>query len=149
MAVTTTTVPLPTSRKMLIGVYASTALVALALTWRNGAPYLHSPAALFTAFWQDVKANNATRFITVDILWFGFAAAVWMVIEARKHQIRFVWAYILAFPLVDVSVAFPLFLIARELRIKDREPLGLRTLDTVLIAASAAGLLALTVWIDR
>ena len=82
-------------------------------------------------------------------MWFSFAAAVWMVIEARKHQIRFVWAYILAFPLVDVSVAFPLFLIARELRIKDREPLGLRTLDTVLIAASAAGLLALTVWIDR
>lgn len=149
MTETPTTGPLPTSRKVLIGVYAATALVALVLTWRNGAPYLHSPTALFTTFWQDLKANNGTRFIAVDALWFSFAAAVWMVIEARKHQIRFVWAYILAFPLVDVSVAFPLFLIARELRIKDREPLGLHTLDTNLIAASAAGLLALTIWIDR
>ena len=59
------------------------------------------------------------------------------------------WAYILAFFLVDVSVAFPIFLIARELRMKDRERVGLRTLDTVLLASLAAGLLALTLWIDR
>ena len=93
MRATPTTLPLNNSRKMLIGVYASTALVALVLTWRNSALYLHSPTALFTTFWSDSKANNATRFIAVDILWFGFAAAVWMVIEARKRQIRFVWAY--------------------------------------------------------
>jgi hypothetical protein len=130
-------------------VYAAIAVVALVLTWRNSGPYTHSPTAIFADFWRDAKANNATRFIAVDLLWFGFAAAIWMVGEARKHEIRFVWAYILAFFLVDVSVAFPLFLIARELRMKDSEPLGLRTADTVSIVALAGALLALTVWIDR
>lgn len=40
-----------------------------------------------------------------------------MVIEARKHDIRFAWAYILAGTLIDISAAFLLFLIARELRL--------------------------------
>ena len=80
MAATPTTLPLATSRKIINGVNAATALVALLLTWRNGAPYLHGPTALFTTFWQDLKANNGTRFVSVDALWFGFAAAVWMVI---------------------------------------------------------------------
>ena len=39
-----------------------------------------------------------------------------MVIEARKYGVRFVWAYILVGMYIDISVAFPLFLIARELR---------------------------------
>lgn len=140
---------LATSRKVLCGVYALVAVIALILTWRNGGPYAHSPAGIFVDFWRDIKANNATRFIAVDALWFGFAAAVWMVVEAREHRIRFVWAYIAAFLLVDVSVAFPLFLIARELRLKDPAPLGLRAFDTVLMTAFAVGLLALTIWIDR
>lgn len=144
-----TTTELATSRKVLCGVYAAVALIALVLTWRNGVPYSHSPAGIFADFWPDIKANNATRFIAVDALWFGFAAAVWMVVEARRHGIRFVWAYIVAFFLVDVSVAFPLFLIARESRMKDTAPLGLRALDSVLMGVLAVGLLALTVWIDR
>ena len=55
----------------------------------------------------------------------------------------------LAFFLVGVSVALPLFLIARELRMKDRKPFGLRALDTVLLASLAFGVLGLTLWIDR
>jgi hypothetical protein len=41
-----------------------------------------------------------------------------MVIEARKHNVRFVWAYIVGGILVAISVTFPLFLIARELRMR-------------------------------
>ena len=38
-----------------------------------------------------------------------------MVLEARKHGIKFVWAYIAGGFLIAISVTFPLFLLAREL----------------------------------
>jgi len=37
-----------------------------------------------------------------------------MVIEARKHGVRFLWAYIVFAFAIAISVTFPLFLWARE-----------------------------------
>jgi hypothetical protein len=45
-------------------------------------------------------------------------------------------------------VAFPLFLIAREVRMGTSEVTRLRMTDTVLLAALAVGLVGLSVWID-
>lgn len=137
-----------TSRKLLCIAYAAIAVIALLATWRNGGPYSHSPAGVFIDFWRDTKANNATRFITADILMFGLAASIWMVTEARRRGIRFVWAYIVGSFLVAISVAFPLFLIARELRVDRTEPVAMRPLDTVLLAAFSAAIVAMTIWVD-
>jgi hypothetical protein len=49
-----------------------------------------------------------------------------MVIEARKHGVRFVWAYIVGGLAIAISVTFPLFLIA-------------------VLAVAAAGM---TIWVD-
>lgn len=49
---------------------------------------------------------------------------------------------------VAVSVAFPLFLIARELRMGGSETLRLRTIDTILLAIMAVAVAGLTIWID-
>ncbi len=38
-------------------------------------------------------------------------------VEARRHAIRFVWIYVAMGFAVAISVAFPLFLIARERRL--------------------------------
>jgi hypothetical protein len=45
-------------------------------------------------------------------------------------------------------VAFPLFLIARELRMDTSEESRLRTVDTILLAMLACALAGLSVWID-
>ena len=50
------------------------------------------------------------------------AAFVWMVVEARRLGIRFVWAYIGLSLLVAVSVMFPLFLLARQRRLAALAP---------------------------
>lgn len=81
---------MPLSRRLLCGAYSAIALAAFLLTWRNGGP--HDVAGVLD-FWRDAKANNSTRFIAVDVLMFGLAAAIWMVVEARKWSIRFVWGY--------------------------------------------------------
>jgi hypothetical protein len=80
--------------------------------------------------------NPASRSITVDIVLFFLAAAILMVIEARKHNVRFVWAYILGGMLIAISVTFPLFLLARELRLEPSDAEHLRSVDTVLLGLS-------------
>lgn len=52
-----------------------------------------------------------------------------MVIEARKHGVRFVWAYIVGGALIAISVTFPLFLLARELRLATTDGARLKAVD--------------------
>jgi Terpene cyclase DEP1 len=73
---------------------------------------------------------------------FALAAGILMVTEARRHNVKFVWAYIVGAVLIAGSVAFPLFLLARELRIGRSEPLNLRSVDTILLTVLAGAVLA-------
>lgn len=102
------------NRRMLCGVYALIAAAALIATWSQNLAYLHSPSGFLNSFLQDLKVNAASRSITVDILLFFLAAAIFMVLEARRCGVRYVWAYIVGGMLIAISVTFPLFLIARE-----------------------------------
>jgi hypothetical protein len=71
-----------------------------------------------------------------------------MVIEARKHGIRFVWLYIVGGAGIAISVTFPLFLIARELRIGKTTPSRLGVADSAALAAFAVAIAALVIWVD-
>lgn len=111
------------NRRILSGVYATIAAVALVATWSQNLAYLHSPGGFLTSFLQDLKVNAAARSITVDIVLFFLAAAVFMVLEARRLGIPYVWAYIVGGMLIAISVTFPLFLIARERKLAARSDL--------------------------
>ncbi|MCA4761541.1 DUF2834 domain-containing protein, partial [Mycobacterium avium subsp. hominissuis] len=65
-----------------------------------------------------------------------------------KHSVRFVWIYVVGSFFVAISVMFPLFLIARELRMGTSETPRLRMTDTTLLAVVGVMTAALTVWID-
>ena len=141
---------LPTSRKVLCVAYGAIAVAALISTWSQNIAYLHAGIARYFAdFLAGVKVTSASRCIACDIVFFFLAAGVFMVIEAHKRGIRFVWAYIVAGILIDISVAFPLFLIARELRLGASEEPRLRAVDTVLLIACAAAAVALAIAVDR
>jgi Terpene cyclase DEP1 len=138
---------MPTSRKVLCAVYAIIAIGALIATWSQNIAYF-SGGNDFFGFWRETKVNPASRSITADIALFFLAAAILMVIEARKHNVRFVWAYVVGGLLIAISVTFPLFLIARELRMNESEAPRLRTVDTILLAVFAAGSAAMAIWVD-
>jgi Terpene cyclase DEP1 len=149
MSSTLTSKSLHQTSKVLCVVYAVIAIGALVATWTQNTAYLHAGIArFFTDFLTGVEVTPASRSIACDILYFFLAAAVFMVIEARKHGIRFVWAYILAGMCIAISVAFPLFLIARELRTGMSEEPRVRAVDTILLVALAVAFAALTSWID-
>jgi hypothetical protein len=149
MNTTLTDKSLQPSSKVLCFVYGAIAIVALIATWTQNTAYLHAGIGrFFTDFLAGVEVTPASRSIACDILYFFLAAAIFMVIEARKHGIRFVWAYILAGMYIDISVAFPLFLIAREMRTGASDAPRPGAVDTILLGVLAAIMASLTIWID-
>jgi hypothetical protein len=149
------------TRTLVCTLYALTALVAFIGTWSQNVAYFHANDGavagfvLATArFWPETLATPASTSITVDLGLFFLAAAGFMVLEARRLGIRFVWAYVVLGLLVAISVTFPLFLIARERRLAaqgrdDVAAPGLTSGDAVGLAAlgaAAAGFTAWTTW---
>jgi hypothetical protein len=123
-------------------------LVALVMTWSQNLLYFTGPSpAGFGQYLLDLKANGAARSFTVDIGLFLLAAVGLMVAEARKLGVRFVWVYVLLGFAIAISVTFPLFLIAREMRLAQLERAGatvnLTRLDVVGLAVTTVVVLAM------
>jgi Terpene cyclase DEP1 len=87
---------------------------------------------------NDLKVTPASRSFTADFLLLGLAVVILMVIEARKHGVKFVWLYIVGGYVIALSVTFPLFLIAREVRMDTSDARGLRKTDLALLVVVAA-----------
>jgi hypothetical protein len=130
------------SRAVLSAIYAAIGLAALIGTWGNNAAYLDlGIIGANLHFWQETLVNPASRSITVDILFLSLAVIIWMLLEARRLSMRWVWLYVLAGVFIAISAAFPAFLVHRErvLAARDRDtPAG------QLSAADLAGLAILT-----
>ena len=139
---------IPTSRKVLCVIYGAIAVAALIATWSQNLAYFDKPARFLVDFMNDSKVTPASRSLTVDILLFALAATILMVIEARKHGVKFVWLYIAGGFALAISVTFPLFLIARELCMGRSDAPRLRTTDTILLAVVAVVTAVLTIWVD-
>ena len=148
---------MPRARRLLCVAYAAIAVLALVGTWSQNVYYLHpgeGPLRGFVLatgrFWSETLATPASISITVDLLLFFLAAAVLMVVEARRLGIRWVWLYVLFGFLVAISVTFPLFLIARERRLAAlREPsgeLGLSGTDLAALVGLGGATAAATLW---
>ncbi len=139
---------MPTFRKVLCGVYGAIAVSALIATWSQTLAHSDKPAKSLLNFWNDSKVTPASRSLSADLLLLGLAAIILMVIEARKHGVRFVWLYIAGGFVIAISVAFPLFLIARELRMRTSDAPRLHTTDAILLAVVAVLVAGLTIGID-
>lgn len=111
-----------TTRKTLRLLYLLIAVLALIGTWGHNIEYLSlGLLGANKTFWQETLVNPASRSITIDLFFLVLAAAVWMLLEARRLGMRFVWLYLLFGVLVAISVTFPLFLIHRENALAQRD----------------------------
>jgi hypothetical protein len=108
-----------TADKTLCRVYGLVALVALVGTQWAVVAFVRSDAGL-----GDVVAGPAATFTTVDLLAVALAAVVFMVAEGRRIGLPWLWAYVALVFVVAVSVAFPLFLIARTRRVASERALS-------------------------
>jgi hypothetical protein len=103
------------SEKLLCWVYALIATVSLVATWSNNLAFLAHPENWSISSWtRALYANPAAASFMNDLFGLGVAVTICMVVEARRLRIPHLWFYLLLSPLVAISVAFPLFLIARQ-----------------------------------
>ena len=137
-------------RQALCAVYAAIAVAALIATWSQNLAYFTSPADMLPAlaqFVNDLKVNPAARSVGADIALIFLACAIFMVIEARKHGVKYVWAYVLGGIFIAISVTFPLFLLARELRLAAPDAAHLRTIDLLPLALLTLFAVAITLYV--
>lgn len=106
--------------KILCVTYGVIALVALVATWWNNIGFFTTESTSLIDFFKSGYANYGSSSLTNDLLLFGLAAFVFMVVEARRIGIPKVWIYIVLSATIAVSVAFPLFLIRRQLVLADQ-----------------------------
>ncbi|ACY98491.1 DUF2834 domain-containing protein [Thermomonospora curvata] len=107
--------------KILCGIYAVIAAGALIATWsQNIRFFLQDGNGGLVGFLESAWANPAAASLSNDVVFVALAAVVLMVNEARRWGVRHVWAYVIGSALIAISVTFPLFLIARQLRIAAR-----------------------------
>ncbi|MCW2889192.1 MAG: hypothetical protein JWL58_6054 [Streptosporangiaceae bacterium] len=107
-----------TRDKVLCWTYGVIAFGALIATWSQNLRFFAQDGN--GGVWGFVRsgyANPAAASITNDILFVLLAAFVLMIVEARRLGIGYVWAYMALSLVVALSVAFPLFLLARQLRV--------------------------------
>jgi hypothetical protein len=106
------------STKVLCAVYALLAVAALVATWsQNLAFFAANPSAGVMDFIRGGYANPAAASLSNDLYLLSLTVILWMVVEARRLRIRFVWVYVVLSFVIAISVTIPLFLIARERRL--------------------------------
>ncbi|MGI9019373.1 MAG: DUF2834 domain-containing protein [Solirubrobacterales bacterium] len=107
--------------KTLCWAYALIALGALVATWSQNIRFLaEEDNGGLGGFIDGMYENAAAASISNDLLLVAMAALVFMAVESRRLGIRHLWVYLLGSLLIAVSVMFPLFLVARELELRDQ-----------------------------
>jgi len=139
------------SRSRLSLVYVAIALLALLATWNQNLHYFGGdagPVSVLTTFWKATFANPAAASITLDLFLFVLAVMIWMVLEARRLGMPFVWLYIVGGLLIAISVTFPLFMAARERRLATLGQVqpAIGGADVLGLALVALPIVALSLW---
>jgi hypothetical protein len=99
--------------KILCLGYAAFAAVALVGTQWALVDFLRSDQNGWSAMTDRLTANPVVGFVGIDLGVVALVAALFMAVEGRRLGITLWWIYVALVFLVAVSVAFPLFLIAR------------------------------------
>lgn len=103
----------------MIIVYGILTVLGAVLPWYFNMQLAASGSLTFAGFLSGVFANPASSSIGVDILVGATAFNIWMVREARRLQMKHVWAYIVLTCLVAFAFACPLFLLMRERKLRE------------------------------
>jgi Terpene cyclase DEP1 len=108
--------------KFICASYAIIALVALPATWIDNLAFMTQASnSSFVDFFRATYVNPAAVSLSNDLFLLAFAASIFMVIEGRRVGVRYVWLYIIMSAITAISVIFPMFLIARHVKLSSEQ----------------------------
>jgi Terpene cyclase DEP1 len=118
-----------TSKDKFIGAsYALIALVALPATWINNLAFMTQASnSSFVDFFRAAYVNPAAASLSNDLFLLAFTASIFMVIEGRRVGVRYIWLYIIMSAITAISFTFPLFLLARHVKLSNEQSAEVRT----------------------
>ena len=119
-----------TKDKITCATYGLIALLALPATWINNIAFMQQPNNSFMDFINAAYVNAAAASLSNDLLFIAVAASMFMVIEGKRVGIRYVWLYLIFSALVAISVTFPLFLLARHIKLTNTQPTQIPTTES-------------------
>lgn len=73
---------------------------------------------------SNTVVNAAATFTVIDLLAVAFVGLVFMVAEGRRLGMRRLWIYVVLTFAVAISVALPVFLIVRQLKLAEQRELA-------------------------
>ncbi len=109
--------PINKKDKTLICIYIFIAAAALFFTWYQNILFMKTNVGGAADFIKGMYANHAAASIANDILFLGVAINIFMIIEAKRLGIKYVWLYILLSFIVAISVTVPVFFAIRQINI--------------------------------
>lgn len=114
------------SEKFLCGIYAVIAIVSIIATWSNNvAAFVSQPETrTIEGLYHALYVNYATASFINDLFGLTIAASVFIVVEGRKLRIRYYLLYVLLSGPTAISFTFPLFLIARQMKLAQQRASG-------------------------
>ena len=100
--------------------YGAFALAGAVVPWYFNIRYMRESGELLTPqMWlAGGFVNPLTGSITSDFLIGTLPVLVWMVVEARRLGMRYLWFYVVTTFLVAFAFSCPLFLLMREVRLR-------------------------------
>ncbi len=113
--------------KLICATYALIAIVALPATWINNLAFMQQPNNTFTDFFVAAYANAAAASLANDLFLLAIAASMFMIVEGKRVGVRFVWLYLILSGILAISVTFPLFLLARHIKVNEIDRLSIET----------------------
>ena len=109
---------LSTGAKIECLAYAVIAVVALVGTqWALVAGIRTTEGSYTQQMWADLTANPTVVFTSIDLFMVFLAAFLFIIVEGRRIAVRWWGIYAFLCLTIGVSFGFPLFLIARRLRL--------------------------------
>jgi hypothetical protein len=109
---------LSTGAKIECAAYVAIAVLALIGTQWALIEGIKAAEGSFTKqAWIDLTANPTVVFTSIDLLMVFLAAMIFMIVEGRRARVRWWWLYPVLSCGIGISFGFPLFLLARGLRV--------------------------------
>ncbi|MEA3249039.1 MAG: DUF2834 domain-containing protein [Patescibacteria group bacterium] len=95
-------------------IYLALAALGIILPYYHYWQFAQTHGNDMVKFFNDVLANDASRFILMDMVVTAIAFFVFVALDSKKRKVRYAWIAIAGVFMVGVSFGLPLYLYLRD-----------------------------------
>jgi len=100
-------------------VYLALCIIGTILPWSQFAPWLLENNLNLVLLFQEAFSERIAAFAWLDVIVSAVVVMLFVVVEGRRIGVRHLWAPFVAMMVVGVSLALPLFLLLRQIRMEE------------------------------